>query len=280
MKLFIVLTILLIQGCKTNPNYKVTGIVLEKDLNNHRFKIDHDKIPGFMDPMIMYFNVHKSINFNDINLMDSVKFDLVITDRGHYSLNYNVIGKRKTINDNSDDFLFDEDNLYNLKNIGDVIDNVSFTKTNNSNFTLNKSHSDFKIISFIFSRCPMPEMCPATISNMQYLAESFKAEDVEILFISFDYFYDTPDRLAQTYGNIENRFKNIHFLSSTNHLNDLYLITKQVGLTFGGIEDNNIGHTMRTVILDKKNTILKIYEGYDWKPSIMKKDLENQFNMF
>ena len=279
MKLIIVLIILLTQGCKTNPNYKVTGVILEKDITNNRFKIDHDEIPGFMDPMVMHFNVHKSVDFNFINIMDSVIFDLVITDKGHYSLNYNIIGQRITTENDSDDFVFDDD-LYNLKDVGDIIDNVSFTKTDGSKYTIDKSVSEFKIISFIFSRCPMPEMCPATISNMQYLAENFKTKNVDFLFISFDYLYDTPDRLFQTYGSIEGNFKNIHFLSSSNHLNDLYLITKQVGLTFGGIEDNNIGHTMRTVVLDKKNTILKIYEGYDWKPSIMKKDLENLFNMF
>ena len=127
----------------------------------------------------------------------------------------------------------------------------------------------------------MPEMCPATISNVQYLADTFKKNsDINFIFISFDYLYDTPKQLLETYGPIEKNHKNITFLSSVNHLNDLYMITKQTGLAFGGVEENNIGHTMRTLIIDENRTLIKIYEGFDWKPAVVKRDIENLLKLF
>ena len=51
------------------------------------------------------------------------------------------------------------------------------------------------------------------------------------------------------------------------------LLTKQCDLSFGGVEENNIGHTMRTIILDKNKKILKVYEGLNWKPADLKRDI-------
>ena len=74
-------------------------------------------------------------------------------------------------------------------------------------------------------------------------------------------------------------FPKIKFLSSTNHYNDLILLTKQSNVSFGGVEDNNIGHTMITLILDKNKKLIKSYQGIDWKPANFKRDLNNFINL-
>ena len=85
-------------------------------------------------------------------------------------------------------------------------------------------------------------MCPAVISKNQFLADSFKNNtNIEFLLISFDYIYDTPEVLSSIYNSIELNHPNITFLSSTNHYNDLILLTKQSNVSFGGVEKNNIG---------------------------------------
>ena len=112
------------------------------------------------------------------------------------------------------------------------------------------------------------------------LADSFKNNtNIEFLLISFDYVYDTTEVLSSIYKSIELNHPNITFLSSTNHYNDLILLTKQSNVSFGGVKENNIGHTMRTIILDKNKKLLKSYEGIDWKPSDFKKDLSNFINL-
>ena len=82
------LIILSLYSCNTNPNYNVTGVILEKDLDKRVFKIDHDRIPGFMEPMIMDLNVHKKVNMNSFNNLDSVSFNLKKTEDSHYTNNF------------------------------------------------------------------------------------------------------------------------------------------------------------------------------------------------
>ena len=265
--------LLLLISCNTNPTYNVTGVIIEKDNQKRVMLIDHDEIMGFMDPMIMNFNIHDKVNMNKFELMDSVKFDLVILEGTHYTINFDKIGIRNNLNSSKlDKFSDNSDKLYSPKKIGEKISDISFTTLNNSEYSLYKSEKDFIIISYIFSRCPMPEMCPALVSKNQYLAKSFiENKNIEFLLISFDYLYDTAKVLEDKYINIES--SNLKFLSSVNHLNDLMLLTKQCDLSFGGVEENNIGHTMRTIILDKNKKILEVYEGLNWKPADLKRDI-------
>ena len=79
---------------------------------------------------------------------------------------------------------------------------------------------------------------------------------------------------------LKKKYPNITFLSSYKHYNDLVLITKQSNLKFWGIEENNIGHTMRTLVIDKSKKIIKIYDGLDWTPGDIKKDIKNLLNIY
>ena len=272
----IYLLVLLIFSCNPNPNYKVTGVILDKKDSDRILTIDHDRIIGFMEPMIMDLKVHSKVNLDQINIMDSVSFNLIITKDSHYTINFKKIGVRKENNIEED--LWSED-IYSAKLIGEKFDNVSFSKTDSTQYTLYESDKDYTIISYIFSRCPIPNMCPAVITKNQFLAESFNNHNIEFLIISFDYIHDTPELLNSYYGSIQENHDNITFLSSTNHYNDLILLTKQSNVSFGGVEENNIGHTMRTIVLDKNKRILKAYEGIDWKPADFKRDLLNLINL-
>ena len=270
VKIFFLFFLLLANSCKINPKYSVTGVILEKNSSDRIMLIDHDEIPGFMDPMVMNFKIHKTVIMENFSILDSVQFDLVILEGGHHSINFKTLGKRK-VNNNDDDFFDDTNDLYTKKDIGEVFDNVSFTKTDNSIYNLYENNKDYTIISYIFSRCPIPEMCPAIVSTNIYLANTFKNyNNIDFLILSFDYVFDTPNILFDKYGNIEKNNYNIKFLSSSNHYNDLILLTKQSDVTFGGIEENNIGHTMRTIILDKDKKLIKSYSGFDWRPGDLK----------
>ena len=278
-KIFLLFFIVLLPSCKINPKYAVTGVILEKNNSDRIMLIDHDEILGFMDPMIMPFKLHKSVAMDNFSISDSVKFDLVMLDGWHYSLNFKTLGKRK-VHDKKNDFLNDDNEIYSKKNIGELFSNVSFIKTNNKIYNLYENNKDYTIISYIFSRCPMPEMCPEIISKNIYLANTFKDyNNIEFLLLSFDYIFDTPEILLDQYEEIEKNYNNINLLSSTNHYNDLILLTTQSDITFSGVEENNIGHTMRTIILDKNKKLIKSYSGFDWKPGDLKIFLLNYIDL-
>ena len=264
-------------SCNKNTTYVVTGVIKEIQIEENKLLIDHDIIPGFMEPMVMFFNIHENVDMDNFNENDSIKFNLVITENSHYSLNFEIVGVSKKNDD--EEFLNDENDIYKAYKVGDKLSNVSFQTTDNKLFEFEKDiSSKLSIISYIFSRCPMPDMCPAIISHNQFLANIYP--DINFILLSFDYLYDTPSILLEEYGELENKYHNIKFLSSYNHYNDLVLLTKQSNLIFWGVDENNIGHTMRTLIIDKNNKIIKVYDGMDWKPGDVKNDIKNLLNLY
>ena len=124
----------------------------------------------------------------------------------------------------------------------------------------------------------MPNMCPASIVKNQYLANYFKDENISFLLISFDYIYDTPEVLKNIYGSLNK--DNILFLSSYEHINDIFMLTQQSGAAFWGVQENNIGHSMRTIVIDKNLNLLKIFDGVDWKAGNAKKDIINILKIY
>ncbi len=266
-----ILLALLLFSCNTPEKYKVTGIIKEIKIDQNKLLIDHDEIPGFMVKMVMYFNLDESVDINQFSINDSVSFDLVLTKNNSYTINYQNLGQSKLISE--DNFWDSEDSQYEMKSIGEKINDATFLTIENKELKLSELKSDLIVISYIFSRCPMPNMCPASIIKNQYLSNHFKNDNIKFLLISFDYLYDTPVVLNNIYGSLNK--DNLLFLSSYNHLNDIIMLTQQSGAGFWGVEENNIGHSMRTIVVDRNMKLIKTFDGTDWKPGEAKKDIEN-----
>ncbi len=265
-------------SCSTPEHYKVTGVIKLIDKEERKLLIDHDEIPGFMVKMEMFFNAHKQVDLNQLAVNDSVSFDLIIKDKKSYTLNYKKIGESK-LSSNKDDFFYDEEEeKYKLKTPGDFIDDATFLNINNEEVKLSDFNSKFIAISFIFSKCPMPNMCPASVYKNQFLSKSFSKKDIIFLMISFDYLYDTPEVMKNIYGSQNS--DNLIFLSSYKHINDITILSQQAGVGFWGVEENNIGHTMRTLLIDKDLKLVNTYDGMDWRPSEAKKDIENLIKIY
>ena len=274
---FIFTSLLFIFSCDTPQNYKVIGVIKNIDKENNRLLIDHDEIPGFMVKMVMFFNLHNSVKIDGFAKNDSVSFDLIIKDKNSYTINYKKLGKSTINNFDKEFWENDEDSKYSLKEPGEFINDATFLNLDGNEIRLSEITSDLNLITFIFSKCPMPNMCPASIIKNQYLSNHFENKNIHFLIISFDYLYDTPEVLKNVYSTIKN--KNIKFLSSYGHLNDIMSLTKQAGVGFWGVEENNIGHTMRSILVDKELQLLKSYDGIDWKAGDAKKDIENLFKI-
>ena len=271
----ILIIILLLFSCKTPEKYNVTGVIKDIKQEENRLLIDHDEIPGFMVKMVMYFNLDSSVDINEFSINDSVNFDLIVTKNTSYTLNYLNLGKSSII---EDDFWDEDKDKYKKLTIGETIDDATFLTIDNKSLSLSDIESEFILMSFIFSKCPMPNMCPASILKNQFLANNFINEDITFLIISFDYIYDTPTVLKNIYGNLNK--DNLIFLSSYNRINDIFKLTQQVGVAFWGVEENNIGHNMKSVLIDKNLKLMNSFDGTDWKPGDVKKDIENILKVY
>ena len=270
MKFIITLSLLLAIGC-SKKSYPVRGTILEVRKESNEFLIHHDEIPGFMMAMTMPFKLADSLDINRFEVGDSLKFHLEMNENKAYAAYFQLLGKG-TIPE-SDDMWDDE---YPPLEIGQIFTNVTFLDLDSNDVSLSDSDGKFRLISYIFTRCPMPNMCPAVVTKNQYLAQVFKADpNMEFVLVSFDYTFDTPTVLKNYYDEILESNPNLIVLSSTGHLNDIFSLAGQSYVSFWGVDENDIGHTLRSVLIDPERRLMKVFEGTDWRPEAAERDIRN-----
>ncbi|MEM9226880.1 MAG: SCO family protein [Verrucomicrobiota bacterium] len=119
------------------------------------------------------------------------------------------------------------------------------------------------VVSFIFTRCQVAKMCPATTAKMVSLQREAKTAglDAELVLITFDPEYDTPGVLNE-YGKQRGAdFDNFSFLTGDPQATENLM--KQFGiLTID--EDDTINHTTSTILLDGKGKFLYRKDGSGW----------------
>ena len=119
-------------------------------------------------------------------------------------------------------------------------------------------------------------MCPAVVVKNQYLAKTFNdVPEIEFMLISFDYIYDTPSILKSNYGSLVEFNPNLKAYSSFGYINDIFTLGGQSLVSFWGIEENDIGHSLRSVLIDPERRLLKAFDGMDWRTETAEREINN-----
>lgn len=267
--LYTLLPLFFLIGCN-NKTYKVTGTILEIRKESNELLIRHDEIPGFMLPMTMPFYFLDSLEIQHFSIGDSVEFKLIVNQKQAHATNFNLLGKGTIL---IPDLEWEDE--YEPLDVGQILSNASFLDLDSNIVSISDTDGKLRLISFIFTRCPMPNMCPAVIAKNLYLAEEFKDSNLELIVISFDYIFDTPSIMKSNYFSYKEKYPNLHFFSSWNNINSIYTLAGQSFVSFWGIEENDIGHSLRSILIDHERRLLITYDGLDWKPEKAIKDIKN-----
>ena len=263
--------IILILGCSGNKSYPVRGTIIEVRQETNEFLIHHDEIPRFMMAMTMPFQLRDSTDINRYHVGDSVKFRLDMGENRALGSNFQLLGKG-TLPETYD--MWDDD--YTSLEIGEIFTDVTFLDLDSNSIRLSDSDGKFRFISYIFTRCPVPNMCPAVVVKNQYLAKVFNdVPEIEFNLISFDYIYDTPSILKSNYGSLVESNPNLNAYSSFGYINDIFTLGGQSLVSFWGIEENDIGHSLRSVLIDPERRLLKAFEGTDWRTEAAEHEIKN-----
>ena len=81
--------------------------------------------------------------------------------------------------------------------------------------------------------------------------------------------------LKDFYGSSIDSHENWSVWSSAGNIADLYRLSSEIGCEFWGIEENNIGHNLRSALVGPNMELLKVWEGDKWLAKDVRKDIEN-----
>jgi protein SCO1/2 len=258
-------TVLFLSGCQNAKRYRLKGDVISKKNATNEVEVKHEAIPNFMPAMTMTYKVPDSNAVAALQPGDAIEADVVVPKNG-------------------DPYWLDDVTITNtpqgpikaalaprLLMPGDSIPDVAMTNQDGQTIHLSQFKGKAVLVSFIYTRCPQPNFCPRTSSQFAYVHDELakKPKDYDkthLLSISLDPGYDTAPVLRK-YGlaymnNDAAGFAHWDFAATSP--NDLATLAKAFGLEYFQ-QDNQIVHSMNTVLLGPDGNVARSWEGNEWK---------------
>lgn len=121
------------------------------------------------------------------------------------------------------------------------------------------------MLNFIYTRCPVANMCPAATMKMmeaQKLARQAGVSDIQFLSVTLDPTYDTPGVLKEYAVARGIDTGNFSFLTGPEHaIQDLLLQFGVIAEFDGGI----LKHSLTTLLIDPAGRIIDRADGSAWE---------------
>jgi protein SCO1/2 len=121
-------------------------------------------------------------------------------------------------------------------------------------------------VTFIFTRCPVPEYCPAIAGRFREvqraLAKDASLADVRLLSVTLDPQHDTPPVLRDYGRAMGADFTRWRFATGTPE--QVAALTR-VFAVYTQASGGTIDHTLATALIDARGRVVEIWRGHLWE---------------
>jgi len=246
--------------------YYVRGIVRGQIGEDNSVTIEHEDIPGFMPSMTMPFALKDRKEWTGMSVGDAVEFKLTLTDSDSWIEKVNRIDPSKVHLPKSMIAKGATESAERLHE-GDSLPSFNLVDQNGRPLTREQLAGKSAVITFIFTRCPIPNFCPLMTKNFGQLQSEITADPtlkghVQLLSISFDPEHDTPQTLTQ-YGQAFTRDLDT-WRFATGSIEEVNRLTSAFSV-YVKAEGGTISHGLCTALVSPEGIVEKIWRGNGWE---------------
>jgi protein SCO1 len=279
---FFLLFCALTMACQSKPavqgkRYELKGRVVSIDKANMSATISHEAVKDLMEGMTMPFKLKDAWPLDVMKPGDEVQATLVVTDDSHWLEDVVVIQKSAAQTEAPPA-------SSQLPKPGDAVPDFHLVNQDGKPVRLKQYQGKAVLLTFIYTRCPVPEYCALMSSNFALIDKELKRDaalyqKTHLISISFDPAYDTPKVLrsygaAQT-GNYDRETFN-HWEFVTGEAEEVKSVAQFFGLTYLPDKDQ-IVHSLQTALIAPDGKLAKLYSGNQWKTTEVVADIHALF---
>ena len=255
--------------------YELKGKVVAIEPEKHLVTIAHEEIKDYMPGMTMPFTVPDESAYAILRPGDQVSA-LLVVDGTQSWLEELVISRE------SPDTSAGASSAAPVEaKAGDDVPDYGLVNQYGNQIKLNNYRGKVLLLTFIYTRCPLPEQCNLMSENFAGIEEQLQKrpelyEKTHLLSVSFDPEYDTP-AVLRSYGAAHSgrysaeTFQHWEFASGTK--DQVKGIAQFFGLRYYE-GSGQIVHSLRTAVITPEGKIYKVYRGNEWKPEEILKDVD------
>lgn len=238
------IALMFLTGCAAR--HHTTGLVLA--VNAPIVTISHAEIPGKMPAMAMDFRAAPA---ELRKLHPGSRIDFVMS--GGRAKRIRLLGVEADI---------PLPKPAETLKLGDEVPNFNLRDHRGRAFELASAKGRVVAVNFIYTRCPLPEVCPRLAANFARLQKRFAGQKVMLLSITLDPQYDTVPVLAEYAKTWRADGQTWHLL--TGELNSVATVAARFGMVYWP-EQGLLTHTSMTGVIDQQGRLRAIIEGSSYQ---------------
>ncbi len=287
--ILILFSVLLFAACEKTPtsrqtaspdakHYPFKGKIVSVDKAKKTVTVAHEEIPNYMDAMTMAFPVKSDFVLNDLTKDADIQADLVVDTDGFWLENIAVSSAAPNANQPAPPV------NENFAQVGKEISDFSLVNQDGKPTSLKDFRGKSLAITFIYSRCPLPEYCILMSKNFSDAAKQVQnspelKDKIRLLSISFDPQTDTPQKLKEYgLGYLGKDAKPDFTVWQLGTGTDAQIknVANYFGLQYETDASNKalINHSLVTFVIAPDGKVSKVFPGNDWTPDDLLRELE------
>jgi protein SCO1/2 len=244
-------------GCARH--YTSQGLVVRVDRPGATITISHDAFPGYMDAMVMPFELRGRARAVSVSRGDRVSLRLAVRGGRSWIDRLDVVSAAPV-----DAGLQTTPAVPVLVPVGGTVPDFELTDQAGGTQSLSALRGKVVVVNFIYSRCPLPDYCPRMVANFRAVRDRFAERmnrDLVLLTVSFDPQYDTPERLGDYASAQRAGGPGWYFL--TGDPARIERVCASFGIQYFP-EEGLITHSLQTAVIDRTGRLAATVEGKDF----------------
>ena len=274
----LIVGLLLAAGCNREPDtrtYQLNGQVLAVNQETGEILVKHDDIPGFMPAMTMPYAVKDPALIKERAPGDLITATLAVEPKLAHLIAMTKTGSAPIPEDARTTIPAAAG--VELLRPGDAAPAVTLVNQDDTPVTLQDLAGTAAAITFIYTRCPLPQYCPL-IDRRFAEAQDLVASDptvagkVRLLSVSFDPKFDRAAVLRGHAATLKADPRVWTFATAPEAVVDKF--AARFGVNVIRERDGTITHNLRTAVIDPSGRITAMFDNNAWTAEDLVRELK------
>ena len=260
-----------------NKEYKLQGQIISVAPDHKDATIKHEDIKGLMPAMTMPYKVRDAREYETLVPGDLINATLVVVSNDAYLKDVKKVGNAPLEKPPAEAAMPPASSGFELLKAGQPVPNGTFIDQDGKPTTLEAFRGSAVVVTFTYTKCPMPTFCPMMDRNFVTIQNKLKAEknalNVRLLTVSFDPATDTPPVLKAHAQMLGADPKLWTFVTGNRDDIDQWASRFGVSVSRALNDPRDITHNLRTAIIDRQGNLVQLYTGNEWTPEHLLADV-------
>ncbi|MDA0346263.1 MAG: SCO family protein [Verrucomicrobia bacterium] len=270
--IFVACSLFALQLLGAERVFEVNGVIRGKLLDG-RPVIEQEEIPGYMMAMTMVFNVSDHSEIVNLEAGDRVRFKFHVSEDSSFADQFIVLAR------GADSSVVERvsNGFQQSLGPGDLFPEFQLKNESAAAITEDILSDKFTVVTFMFTRCPVPEFCPLLATRFSAIQNQAQSDPqfglrIRLLSITLDPDFDTPAVLssyAKLVGADPNRWS-----FATGEMDQITSLTRafQMGVKRGNA---SLDHTLITALVGPDGRLIHVWPGNRWQPEQVLEEVKN-----